>query len=439
MTSSMNLIQLNDTNLNVIFDMDGVIFDTERLYIECIKPAAEKYGLVGVEDVARECIGLTDVETKRLMRERFGYDAPLEAIEQEAFEIFQKRYQEEGLTVKEGVVELLEYLKEEGARIAIGSSTEHDIVEMELRDAGLLQYFDALACGDMVEHSKPEPDVFLLAAEMLLGRENLQEKIADCIIIEDSFNGVIAARRAGGTVFMVPDLLEPTDEIQAMTDKVFGSLVEVKQWFEKETNMIKNVIFDIGRVLIGFEWMDYIHRLFDEETADKVTKALWHTHYWWELDRAVLSEEEILEMFYSAGPDVKEEIKEAFDRIGECMSRCEYAIPWIEEMKERGYKVYYLSNYSEHLMQANPEVLDFLPHMDGGVFSCYVQLIKPDPEIYRTLMDQYDLQAAECLFIDDRIDNVVAARKLGMQAIRFENYAQAREELEITLSQVPKV
>lgn len=215
--------------MNVIFDMDGVIFDTERLFLECIRPAAEKYGLAGFDEVAHACIGRTDVETKKLMRKAFGEDAPLEAVEQEAFKVFQKRYAEEGLPVKDGAVELLEYLKRAGARIAIGSSTEHDIVEMELRDAGLLQYFDALACGDMVEHSKPEPDVFLLAAEML------QETIADCIIIEDSFNGVIAARRAGATVFMVPDLLEPTEEIRAMADKVFGSLIEVKEWLEAQT------------------------------------------------------------------------------------------------------------------------------------------------------------------------------------------------------------
>ncbi len=226
--------ELTGTNLNVIFDMDGVIFDTERMFLECVKPAAEKFGLVGIEDVARECIGLTEVETKRLMRERFGEDAPLEAMDQEAVRIFQKRYQEEGLTMKEGAEELLEYLKAAGASIAIGSSTRHDIVEMELRDAGLLEYFDVLACGDMVEHSKPEPDVFLLAAEMLLGPEDQPEpkKRADCIIIEDSFNGVIAARRTGATVFMVPDLLEPTEEIRAMADEVFGSLVEVKQWFK---------------------------------------------------------------------------------------------------------------------------------------------------------------------------------------------------------------
>ena len=165
--------------------------------------------------------------------------------------------------------------------------------------------------------------------------------------------------------------------------------------------MIKNIIFDIGRVLIEFEWMDYIRKLFDEETAKRVTDAIWKKGHWWELDRAVWSEEEILELFYSEEPDLRDEIKEAFDRVGECMLRCDYAIPWIEEMKERGFSVYYLSNYSEHLMRANPSVLDFLPHMDGGVFSCYVNLIKPDPAIYRCLLEKYGLKAEECLFIDD--------------------------------------
>jgi len=235
--------------MNVIFDMDGVIFDTERFYIECCVPAAEKVGLADMEKVSYECIGLREEETKQKLLDHYGEHAPLKAFEEETFRIFRNRYQQEGLPLKKGVVELLSYLKERGARIAIGSSTRHDVVEMELRDAGLLDYFDALACGDMVEHSKPEPDVFLLAKEMLddaateehgaaetemrdAASTEEQGAAADCIIIEDSFNGVIAAKRAGATVFMVPDLLEPTEEIRAMADKVFYSLVEVKQWFE---------------------------------------------------------------------------------------------------------------------------------------------------------------------------------------------------------------
>lgn len=190
--------------------------------------------------------------------------------------------------------------------------------------------------------------------------------------------------------------------------------------------MIKNIILDIGRVLVGFEWKEYIRGLFDEETGQRVTDAIWKDGRWYELDRGVRSEEEILESFYQAEPELKGEIKETFDRVGECLIRYEHAIPWIEELKAQGYSVYYLSNYSEHLMRANPDVLDFLPYMDGGVFSCYVNLIKPDPAIYLCLLEKYGLKAEECLFIDDREENVAAARELGMQAVRFENYEQAR-------------
>lgn len=179
--------------------------------------------------------------------------------------------------------------------------------------------------------------------------------------------------------------------------------------------------------MIGFEWKEYIRRLFVEETGRRVTDAIWKDGRWYELDRGVLSEEDILESFYHAEPTLQREIKETFDRVGECLTRCDYAIPWIEDLKARDYRVYYLSNYSEHLMRANPEVLDFLPHMDGGVFSCYVKLIKPDPAIYQYLLGKYDLKAEECLFIDDREENIAAARELGMQAVRFENYEQARE------------
>ena len=81
--------------------------------------------------------------------------------------------------------------------------------------------------------------------------------------------------------------------------------------------MIKNIIFDIGRVLIGFEWNDYVYSLFDRETADRVTAAMWGTGYWKELDIALLTDDEILDLFYGAAPDLKAEIREAFDRVGE--------------------------------------------------------------------------------------------------------------------------
>ena len=94
----------------------------------------------------------------------------------------------------------------------------------------------------------------------------------------------------------------------------------------------------------------------------------------------------------------------------------------------------YLSNYSEFVMEAKPEVLDFLPLMDGGVFSCYVGIIKPDPAIYTGLFRKYDLIPEECVFIDDKPENVQAAKDLGMAGIVFSSYDQAKGDLDRLLS-----
>ena len=197
--------------------------------------------------------------------------------------------------------------------------------------------------------------------------------------------------------------------------------------------MIKTVVFDIGEVLIGFEWNDYVRSLFDEETADKVTHAMFGSRYWHELDRAVLSEEEILELFYSIEPEYKAEIDEAFDRVGECVAKRDWVVPLIESIKEKGYQVLFLSNMSEHVIASNPEAFAFTEHMDGGIYSCHVKCIKPGAEIYEKLFEKYDLKPWECIFIDDTKANVDAAKKLGMKAIRYIDPEQLKMNIEQAL------
>lgn len=228
--NAMNDDAKNTDAINIIFDMDGVIFDTERMYHACCVPAAEKMGITGMEEVAYECIGLTERETNKKLLAFFGDQALLDEFNQEMYRVFKARYDEFGLPLKEGAVGLLSYLERTGAKVAIGSSTRTEIIEMELRDAGLIDYFDVIVGGDMARASKPAPDVFLEAAERL-GLAIEDGRIADqCIVIEDSFNGVRAAHASGATVFMVPDLLAPTDEIRALTDQVFASLTEVQEF-----------------------------------------------------------------------------------------------------------------------------------------------------------------------------------------------------------------
>ena len=102
--------------------------------------------------------------------------------------------------------------------------------------------------------------------------------------------------------------------------------------------MIRNIVFDIGNVLIGFDAMDYLVSLFGREKAIRIAEAVFGSGYWQELDIARLSEEEILELFYSGAPDLRAEIKESFDRIGECVRKLDWPVPLIDSLKEKGYR-----------------------------------------------------------------------------------------------------
>ena len=197
--------------------------------------------------------------------------------------------------------------------------------------------------------------------------------------------------------------------------------------------MIKNIIFDIGKVLVGFNWQGYIRERYDEETAAIIRKAIWGHGYWHQLDYGVMPEEEIIQNFVRFAPEYEQQIRDGFLNTGDCMSRLDYAIPWLKELKARGYNLYFLSNYSRFLIRIRPDVLDFIPYMDGGIFSCDIHILKPDAAIYDTLCKKYDLKPEECIFMDDRPDNIAGAIAFGMQGIVFETKEQAEKELEAIL------
>lgn len=194
--------------------------------------------------------------------------------------------------------------------------------------------------------------------------------------------------------------------------------------------MIRTVIFDIGRVLLGFEWDRYVHMLFDDEaTCRAVTEASFRCPYWTEMDRGNMRQEDIVENMIENAPDYSAQILEAVERVGECVERFDYAIPWIEDLKNRGYQVLYLSNYSEHVRARSMHAMDFLDRTDGGIFSYEVKSVKPEPEIFEMLIDRFDLVPEECVFIDDSFPNVETAVGLGFNTILFKNYEQASAEL----------
>ncbi len=194
--------------------------------------------------------------------------------------------------------------------------------------------------------------------------------------------------------------------------------------------MITTIIFDIGNVLADFTWKEHFESFgYDETMVDRIAAATVMNPKWNEYDRGVLSDQEILESFIESDPEIEEEIRKVLSNVKNIVRRNDYAIPWIEDLKGKGYRCLYLSNFSRKAETECAHALDFLPYMDGGILSYQDKVIKPMPEIYRLLIDRYDLKPEECVFMDDTPRNLEGAEKFGIHTIHFVNQAQAIEEL----------
>lgn len=209
----------------VIFDMDGVIFDSERLLTWCWMELDKKYGIPGVDQVCYDCLGTNDAETKLIFLDTYGQDFPFDTYEKEVWEMYLKQAAEGKLEKKPGVEELLSWLREKGIKIGLATSSRRKLVMQEIEEAGLLPYFDSITCGDEITRSKPEPEIYLKACE------NLKVNPDNAFAIEDSYNGVRSGKRAGMSVIMVPDIKQPDEEMRGLADKILQSLHEVKEYF----------------------------------------------------------------------------------------------------------------------------------------------------------------------------------------------------------------
>lgn len=194
--------------------------------------------------------------------------------------------------------------------------------------------------------------------------------------------------------------------------------------------MIKNVILDVGKVLVEWEPEAAFQKLgFDADTARIVGEATVLSPDWNELDRSALSDEEMLAKFIANAPANECEIRKLWDNIGLAIYQYDYAKSWIQRMRQNGYRVYILSNYARWTYEKTQEALSFLEDVDGALFSFQVQQIKPEPEIYRSLLKRFKLKPAECIFIDDRQENIDAALAQGICGVRFTTYAEVMEAL----------
>lgn len=194
--------------------------------------------------------------------------------------------------------------------------------------------------------------------------------------------------------------------------------------------MITTIIFDVGNVLVDFDWDGFIHRMFPgrEELIEELDAAVWGNRRWDRLD-AGDDPEEVFADIIAHDPGHESELRRVFANVGDTLKKRPGSHEWLKEMKSRGYRLLYLSNYSHYVMKQNPDVLDFLPLLDGGIFSCDVKLIKPDRRIYELIAEKYNLIPSECVFIDDLERNVQAGRNFGFHGIQCVTMSQAQRDL----------
>ena len=210
----------------VVFDMDGILFDTECLVSKIWKTIAEQRGIEGIEEVLLACVGSNNVATKAIFLERYGQEFGYDAFRKEAADVFYKEIEVNGIPIKEGVHELLDFLKEANYKIGLASSTRYEAIVGHLKAAKIEHYFSVIIAGDMVEHSKPHPEIYMKACKAL------EVLPSESYCIEDSPNGIRSAFAAGLKVIMVPDLISPTKEIEALLYKKFNSLLQVKAYLQ---------------------------------------------------------------------------------------------------------------------------------------------------------------------------------------------------------------
>lgn len=199
-----------------IFDMDGLLFDTERMYRDSWKQSAQQFGLVHNPNFPRTVCGSSGAHMREIILQYYPQ------VDAKAFAddciLRVERELETHVPEKTGVRDILQYFKQHGVRVAVASSSKRATVLHNLKQADILSYFDAVVSGDQVTHGKPAPDIFLLAAQQIgCDPEN-------CYVFEDGTNGIRAGAAAGCTTIMIPDLTPPNAQLEQLCAGIYPSL-----------------------------------------------------------------------------------------------------------------------------------------------------------------------------------------------------------------------
>ena len=218
----------------VIFDMDGTLLDTEPVYMRSWIETGIKWGLdrrVMTDMYVPFISGRSVDSSKRVLKDHFGEDFDSERFMSERMALYHDLVSKD-LRLKKGCREILDFLREQGIPMAVATSTAPDITNANLKRMALTDYFDAIITASMVKNGKPAPDIFIEA-----GRQ-INAESRECAVCEDSYSGIFAAHAAGMKPILIPDLLKPTKETDAVTYATVESLLDVIEIIKNENKII---------------------------------------------------------------------------------------------------------------------------------------------------------------------------------------------------------
>ncbi|WP_117234389.1 HAD family hydrolase [Vibrio maerlii] len=209
-----------------IFDMDGLLLDTERVCMDIFQQTCEALNLPFYPDKYLQIIGRNAAGIEHIIKQGWGDDLDYPTLNAEWRTRYNAVVKHQAIPKKSGVIALLDWLKHQGYAIAVATSTQNDVAKVKLQLAEIDHYFDVYATGCEVKNGKPDPEIFLLAAE------RLGVCPTECIAFEDSNNGARAAVAANMTTFQIPDLVSPCEEVRSMVHFVKPSLDDVLSYLK---------------------------------------------------------------------------------------------------------------------------------------------------------------------------------------------------------------
>lgn len=205
----------------IIFDMDGLMIDSERVTFECYQERLKDMNLTMDEEFYKTLLGKPIKGIYQRFYDVYGNDFPIQNVIQDVHQLMAERFETEGVPVKKGLVELLHYLKDNNYKTIVATSSNRDRVDKILAQAKITEFFDDSICGDEVTKGKPNPEVFLKSCQ------KLGVNVDEAIVLEDSEAGIQASYGANIKVICIPDMKYPEKQYEEKTFKILKDLTEV--------------------------------------------------------------------------------------------------------------------------------------------------------------------------------------------------------------------